>query len=45
MSTHKTENLFVEGQREDGETETEYVHRGGLLDLSLDHGPSVTDGS
>ena len=44
--------LFVEGQREDGETGTEYVHRGELgkgrrkcklsKDLSLDHGPSVT---
>ena len=34
--------LFVEGQREDGETGTEYVHRGKLKDLSLEHGPSVT---
>ena len=34
--------LFVEGQREDGETGTEYVHRGVARDLSLEHGPSVT---
>ena len=33
--------LFVEGQREDGETGTEYVHRGGLRDLSPDLGLSV----
>ena len=32
--------LFVEGQREDGETETNYVHRGvDLKDLSPEHGP------
>ena len=35
--------LFVDGKKEDGETETTYVHRGmDLSDLSLDHGPSVT---
>ena len=33
--------LFVEGQKEDKETDTTYVHRGvGLRDLSPDLGPS-----
>ena len=35
--------LFVDGQKEDKESETKYVHRGvKLKDLSLEHGPSVT---
>ena len=34
--------LFVEGQKEDKETGTDYIHRGVPKDLSLEHGPSVT---
>ena len=34
--------LFVEGQKEDVESERTYLHRGMAKDHSQDHGPSVT---